>query len=143
MICHFIKLFAGGYGSKVRGYRESTLGPRSPAVIYAGNPAYAAQCNVDPEFCGDPDPEAIGGNALIQAGAELVLPVPFKGDWARQLRPVVFVEGGQVYNTEAKDFEISTDKKPEQKGQPFVFDTALKFKAEKAARHQGLRHEHS
>ena len=116
--------FAGGYGS-VRGYRVSTLGPRSPAVIYAGNPAYAAQCNVDPEFCGDPDPEAIGGNALIQAGAELVLPVPFKGDWARQLRPVVFVEGGQVYNTEAKDFEISTDNIRYSAGVGFTWITLI------------------
>ncbi len=96
--------FAGGYGS-VRGYKESTLGPRSPAVLYVAD---KNACAAEPKFCGDQDPESIGGNALIQAGAELVLPLPFSGDWARQIRPVIFVEGGQVYNTKDKDFEIKT-----------------------------------
>lgn len=94
--------FAGGYGS-VRGYKESTLGKRSAAVAYVAD---KNACKADPKFCGDPDPESIGGNALIQAGAELVLPMPFSGDWARQIRPVIFVEGGQVYNTDAKKFSL-------------------------------------
>ena len=36
----------------------------------------------------------------MQFGAELVLPVPFKGDWARQVRPVIFAEGAQVFDTQ-------------------------------------------
>lgn len=43
--------------------------------------------------------ENIGGNALATFGTEMILPVPFKGDWADQVRPVLFVEGGQVFNT--------------------------------------------
>ena len=43
--------------------------------------------------------EIVGGNALASFGAELILPLPFKGDWVEQVRPVVFVEGGQVYET--------------------------------------------
>ena len=27
-----------------------------------------------------------------------MLPVPFKGDWARQVRPVIFAEGAQVFD---------------------------------------------
>ncbi|XID75647.1 outer membrane protein assembly factor BamA [Alkanindiges sp. WGS2144] len=104
--------FAGGYGS-VRGYRESTLGPRSPAVIYQETGSI------------DPDPEAIGGNALIQGGAELVLPLPFKGDWTRQLRPVIFVEGGQVYNTKSKDFEINADNLRYSAGAGFTWITVI------------------
>ncbi|MBJ9953447.1 MULTISPECIES: outer membrane protein assembly factor BamA [unclassified Acinetobacter] len=78
--------YAGGFGS-VRGYDNSTLGPKYPGVTY--NESHTK----------DYDPEEVGGNALIQFGTELALPVPFKGDWARQIRPVIFVEGAQVFDT--------------------------------------------
>lgn len=81
--------YAGGYGS-VRGYDNSTLGPKYNGV-YFDNLGKA-----------DPDPEEVGGNALVQFGTELVLPVPFKGDWARQVRPVVFAEGAQVFDTQCQ-----------------------------------------
>ena len=79
--------YAGGYGS-VRGYDNSTLGPAYPGVT-------ANSINQE-----DRDPEEVGGNALVQFGTELVLPVPFKGDWARQVRPVIFAEGAQVFDTQ-------------------------------------------
>jgi len=78
--------YAGGYGS-VRGYENSTLGPKYPSVT---DTAYERR---------DLNPEEVGGNALVQFGTELVLPVPFKGDWARQVRPVIFAEGAQVFDT--------------------------------------------
>ncbi|NAR59137.1 outer membrane protein assembly factor BamA [Acinetobacter haemolyticus] len=78
--------YAGGYGS-VRGYDNSSLGPRYPSVIFQETGR------------NDPDPEEVGGNALVQFGTELALPVPFKGDWARQVRPVIFAEGAQVFDT--------------------------------------------
>lgn len=88
--------FAGGYGS-VRGYDNGTLGPRSnryyPTIVNNGEDNY---------------PEEIGGNALAQVGTELILPMPFKGDWANQIRPVLFVEGAQVFDTESKDKETIT-----------------------------------
>ncbi|AOA58651.1 outer membrane protein assembly factor BamA [Acinetobacter larvae] len=79
--------FAGGFGS-VRGYDNSTLGPQYPAVTY------------NEQKIRDWDPEEVGGNALFQVGAELALPIPFKGDWARQVRPVIFAEGAQVFDTQ-------------------------------------------
>ena len=79
--------YAGGFVS-VRGYENSTLGPRYPGVIYNETKQK------------DYDPEEVGGNAIVQFGAELVLPVPFKGDWARQVRPVLFAEGAQVFDTQ-------------------------------------------
>ena len=79
--------FAGGFGS-VRGYENSTLGPKYPSVQY------------NETGIQDYDPEEVGGNAVVQFGAELVLPVPFKGDWARQVRPVIFAEGAQVFDTQ-------------------------------------------
>ncbi|ENX37930.1 outer membrane protein assembly factor BamA [Acinetobacter courvalinii] len=78
--------YAGGYGS-VRGYDNSTLGPKYPSVIFQ-------ETNKN-----DPDPEEVGGNALVQFGTELALPLPFKGDWTRQVRPVLFAEGAQVFDT--------------------------------------------
>ena len=79
--------YAGGFGS-VRGYDNSTLGPKYDGVYYQG---------IGKE---DLDFEEVGGNALVQFGAELALPVPFKGDWARQVRPVLFAEGAQVFDTQ-------------------------------------------
>jgi outer membrane protein insertion porin family len=79
--------YAGGFGS-VRGYENSTLGPKYPGVTY------------NESRTRDYDPEEVGGNALVQFGTELVLPVPFKGDWARQVRPVLFAEGAQVFDTQ-------------------------------------------
>lgn len=78
--------YAGGYGS-VRGYDNYTLGPRSNRMLYPATDSY---------------PEEVGGNAVAQVGAELILPVPFKGDWAEQIRPVMFVEGAQVFDTTNK-----------------------------------------
>ena len=79
--------YAGGFGS-VRGYDNSTLGPKYPGVTYSESDDV------------DYDPEEVGGNALIQFGTELALPLPFKGDWTRQVRPVLFVEGAQVFDTQ-------------------------------------------
>lgn len=79
--------YAGGYGS-VRGYDNSTLGPKYPGVYFSDTSQT------------DPSPEEVGGNALVQFGTELALPVPFKGDWTRQVRPVIFAEGAQVFDTQ-------------------------------------------
>lgn len=85
--------FAGGWGS-VRGYESNTLGPRYPSVI-SDKTGSDNNTSTSRRYR-----EEVGGNALIQAGLELVLPLPTKGDWARQIRPVVFVEGGQVFDTQ-------------------------------------------
>ena len=79
--------YAGGFGS-VRGYDNSTLGPKYPGVTFNETQTQ------------DYDPEEVGGNALVQFGAELALPLPFKGDWTRQVRPVLFAEGAQVFDTQ-------------------------------------------
>jgi outer membrane protein insertion porin family len=82
--------YAGGYGS-VRGYESSTLGPKSQGYFDA--------INSDRRF----KDEEVGGNALVTFGSELILPMPFKGDWADQVRPVLFAEGGQVFDTSDKE----------------------------------------
>ncbi|MBS9779624.1 MAG: outer membrane protein assembly factor BamA [Moraxellaceae bacterium] len=81
--------YAGGYGS-VRGYRHSSLGPQSTTF-------YDTQ---SPQSFGT---ESVGGNAIATIGTELILPMPFKGDWAEKIRPALFVEGGQVFDTTGKE----------------------------------------
>jgi outer membrane protein insertion porin family len=87
--------YAGGYGS-VRGYESSTLGPKSETYYDVINGT-------------DGTDEDVGGNALATFGAELILPMPFKGDWADQVRPVLFAEGGQVFDTTGKEDETYGD----------------------------------
>ena len=84
--------YAGGYGS-VRGYEASTLGPKSQTYYDAVNDP------TNQTFLA----EEVGGNALVSFGSELILPMPFKGDWADQVRPVLFAEGGQVFDTSDKE----------------------------------------
>ena len=73
--------FAGGMGS-VRGYKTNTLGPRTtPSPL---------------DSFGEPDP--IGGNVLIEANAEILFPLPFIKD-QRQLKSVIFLDAGNVFNT--------------------------------------------
>lgn len=91
--------YAGGYGS-VRGYESSSLGPRSPYFIRMD------EHKNDVKEYGFAVGEEVGGNALATLGAELVLPMPFKGDWADQVRPVIFVEGGQVFDTTDKEDKL-------------------------------------
>ncbi|MGA8882606.1 MAG: outer membrane protein assembly factor BamA [Acinetobacter sp.] len=85
--------YAGGFGS-VRGYDNSTLGPKYPGV------AFQEKIDINPNNSQDPNFEEVGGNAVVQVGAELALPLPFKGDWTRQVRPVLFAEGAQVFDTQ-------------------------------------------
>ncbi|MFV5424582.1 outer membrane protein assembly factor BamA, partial [Acinetobacter baumannii] len=97
--------YAGGYGS-VRGYDNSTLGPKYASV------------NLQETKQNDGSPEEVGGNALVQFGTELVLPMPFKGDWTRQVRPVLFAEGGQVFDTKCNiDNTVYGDKGMKINGQ--------------------------
>ena len=98
--------YAGGYGS-VRGYDASSLGPRS--IGYATAALASANGNSDFLLGGAYEnfrQEIVGGNALATFGAELILPLPFKGDWVDQVRPVIFVEGGQVFDTTDKKDEV-------------------------------------
>ena len=81
--------FAGGFGS-VRGYEDNTLGAKSCSVALCPN---------------DPYPEVVGGNILIEGGAELIVPTPFAAG-NRQLRTVVFLDAGNAYDTEVPGYGL-------------------------------------
>ena len=113
--------YAGGYGS-VRGYEASTLGPKSQS--------YNDAINDDVRF----KDEEVGGNALVSFGTELILPMPFKGDWADQVRPVLFAEGGQVFDTTDKEnrtfIDPDTTNPDRDTGVPLLTqDNKLRFSA--------------
>jgi outer membrane protein insertion porin family len=87
----FEHYFAGGFGS-VRGFETNTLGPRSTDPL------------IDIDGDGIPDqiftrrPPPFGGNLLVEASAELIFPLPFMEN-TNQFRPVLFVDAGNVFNT--------------------------------------------
>jgi len=80
----FEHFFAGGFGS-VRGYETNTLGPRATP---APNDPFVRD-RIQP----------FGGNVLVTGGLELVIPMPFVED-QRQFRPVLFIDAGNVFNTD-------------------------------------------
>jgi outer membrane protein insertion porin family len=80
--------YAGGFGS-VRGFEDSSLGPRSTPSTGA-NPGTQR----DP----DQDPLPFGGNVLIQGGVELLFPMPFVKD-QRSLRTALFWDVGNVFDS--------------------------------------------
>jgi outer membrane protein insertion porin family len=87
----FEHYFSGGFGS-VRGFETNTLGPRSTDPL------------IDIDGDGIPDqiftrrPPPFGGNLLVEASAELIFPLPFMEN-TNQFRPVLFVDAGNVFNT--------------------------------------------
>ncbi|TWI55492.1 Beta-barrel assembly machine subunit BamA [Pseudomonas duriflava] len=83
--------YAGGFNS-VRGFEDSSLGPRSTP---ASGTTYAAQGQ---KYDSDRDGEAFGGNVLITGGVEYLFPMPFVKD-QRQLRTVLFWDVGSVFDT--------------------------------------------
>ena len=91
--------FAGGFGS-IRGFEQSTLGPRTtnPMTDIDGNPIPEGFFRRGRARDGDP----FGGNMLVEGSLELILTLPFV-EKNRQFRPVIFVDAGNVFNTNCPD----------------------------------------
>ena len=91
--------FAGGFGS-IRGFEQSTLGPRTtnPSHDIDGNPLPTGYFRDR----GDP----FGGNLLVEASAEIIFNLPFVED-NRQFRSVMFVDAGNVFNTKCPESSIN------------------------------------
>jgi outer membrane protein insertion porin family len=86
--------YAGGFNS-VRGFEDSSLGPRSTP---ASGTTYKPQGQ---ETDTDQDPEPFGGNVLITGGVEYLFPLPFVKD-QRQLRTVLFWDVGSVFDSKCQ-----------------------------------------
>lgn len=82
----FYKNFYVGGGKSVRGYKESSLGPRD---------------SLDKPF---------GGNSMVNATAALIIPSFFAPE-ARSIRTALFVDGGQAYYTYGKRHNLESIEK--------------------------------
>lgn len=87
----FRHFFAGGFGS-VRGYENSTLGPRSSPL--------------EGDALSYPEGDPFGGNLKIEFSGEFIFPIPFVPN-AQQMRPVVFFDAGNVFNTNCPEMSIN------------------------------------
>lgn len=104
----FENFFAGGSNS-VRGFRQSSLGPKgTPAVSYVAVPynnngeidfAYLSTDNAGGPIATftDNDEQTLGGNILFETGVELVFPMPFAPN-AKSVRSIVFIDAGNVFS---------------------------------------------
>ncbi|ART81752.1 outer membrane protein assembly factor BamA [Oceanisphaera profunda] len=82
----FFENYYGGGFSTLRGFKSNSVGPRA---VYK---------NADGTYRGDDS--TIGGNALVAASVEMIVPTPFASeDLQRSLRTSVFVDVGTVWDT--------------------------------------------
>ncbi len=104
--------YAGGFNS-VRGFEDSSLGPRStPSVARNADGSIistseGAGPGADGRYTDDQDPVAFGGNVMIQGGVEYLFPLPFVKD-QRSLRTVLFWDVGNVFLTDCPAKTAST-----------------------------------
>jgi outer membrane protein insertion porin family len=99
----FENFFSGGSGS-VRGFENSSLGPKgTPAAAYIAAPYTDGHAYVlDSEgkklqIYPDSDTQTLGGNILVETGVELIFPVPFTKN-IKSLRTLFFIDAGNVFS---------------------------------------------
>jgi outer membrane protein insertion porin family len=124
----FENFLSGGMGS-VRGFENSSLGPKgTPADAYVAVPVSidgtvpgaVNGANVDHVYVLDrkddklltdnidDDPNTLGGNVLAELSAELIFPIPFI-EYTDKARVLVFVDSGNVFSTNCRSTQANCD----------------------------------
>ena len=91
----FKNYYGGGLGS-VRGFERNTLGPRGTRqylVGYdeAGDAIYEAATGIDPKNL-----RSMGGNVKVEAGLDIIFPLPFLDD-QRSVQAAFFFDAGNIF----------------------------------------------
>jgi len=116
----FENFFSGGIGS-VRGFKPNSLGPKStPSQAYPTVPIIDSNGDIeyvhvldassnpgDPLlFISDDDTDSFGGNILVEAGAEIIFPLPFVKE-QRSLQTAFFIDAGNIFDTNCGASQIN------------------------------------
>jgi len=107
-ILPFWENFRAGGSDTLRGFENNVVGPR--AVLRYATPIEGAPDPVEngSSCCKSSNhdfinlsPQSVGGNAIVVAGVELIVPTPFLDEgFANSVRSSIFVDAGNVWDTE-------------------------------------------